>query len=99
MGVSRRQDAAGESPDRAAERECLEETGLEVVATQCLMVNLQQYDHAAVKLHFYACRLKHPPAPGEDARPSAPYFWVSRQQLGELEFPVGNRPLLEELLS
>jgi 8-oxo-dGTP diphosphatase len=86
---------ADEAPQDAAERECQEETGLDVVATHCLVVNLQQYEHGQIKLYFYACQLKDPDAALE---PIEPYHWVDRDQLKSLEFPVGNQPVLQQLL-
>ena len=32
----------------------------QVIATHCLVVNLQQYEHGQIKLYFYACQLKNP---------------------------------------
>jgi mutator protein MutT len=87
-----------ESPQDAAQRECREETGIEVVATRCLVVNLQQYDHGQIKLHFYACRLKKTGFDTPNATAYPPYHWVTRQELSELEFPVGNRAVLDQLL-
>ena len=83
-----------ESPKVAAVRECLEETGIRVEATHCLVVHLQQYDHGCVKLHFLACRPVDP-----EAHVDAPYEWIAREELAELAFPEGNRPLLEQLLA
>ncbi len=93
-----------EAPQQAAERECLEETGISVIATHCLAINLQQYDHGQIKLYFYACRLRildHLQDSGLDSpssTPVSPYKWVSRHELASLEFPVGNKPVLELLV-
>ncbi len=87
-----------ESPGQAAQRECLEETGMEVTATHCLAINLQQYEHGQVKLYFYACQLKNRTATVPRDEPTAPYQWVSRKTLGELAFPVGNQPVLQLLV-
>ena len=87
-----------ESPREAAERECLEETGIAVEATHCLVVNLQQYEHGEIKLHFLACQLRFPDAAPADTTPTLPFKWVSREELASLRFPVGNRPLLQRLL-
>jgi len=88
-----------ESPGQAAERECWEETGLRVRAAYCLAVNLQHYAHGHIKLHFYACWLKDSwMRDPTGAEPIAPYRWVSREELAALEFPVGNKPVLQQLL-
>ncbi|MCU0961382.1 MAG: (deoxy)nucleoside triphosphate pyrophosphohydrolase [Pirellulaceae bacterium] len=82
-----------ESPHAAAARECHEETGLRVVVTQRLMVHQQAYPHGMIRLHFFACR----PAHGA-CEPRAPFRWVPRDELARLDFPAGNRPLLDYLL-
>jgi len=83
-----------ESPKAAAARECLEETGLRVHVSHCRMFHKQSYTHAEITLHFFACQPLDP-----DALPRAPFQWIAREQLGQLQFPDGNRPLLEELLA
>ncbi len=86
-----------ESPGEAAQRECLEETGIQVTATHTMAINLQQYAHGQIKLYFCACELKdHDPGTPRD-EPAAPFKWVSRESLGWLEFPVGNQPVLQLL--
>lgn len=85
-----------EPPKDAAERECEEETGLRVIATHCLVVNLQQYEHGQIKLYFYACQLKDPQS--DPTEPEEPYRWVDREALKWLEFPVGNQPVLQRLM-
>ena len=82
----------GETASAAAERECFEETGLAVESQGCLLEHVHQYEHGRVKLHFFTCRPPHPcPAP------RAPFRWVARDVLDQLEFPAGNRPLIERL--
>lgn len=83
-----------ESPRAAAARECLEETGLRVTVSHCLLVHLQQYAHGEVKLLFFACQPVDPEVPLAE-----PFQWVDRWQLKQMQFPAGNRPLLERLLA
>ena len=84
----------GETPQAAAIRECLEETGLEVAITGKFPTHVQQYDHAEVHLHFFVCD------PGElTITPREPFRWVMREELAKLKFPAGNRGLLDRLLS
>lgn len=85
---------AGETPDQAAVRECLEETGLEVAVVSALPETVQNYEHGCVILHFFACTLCTP-----DQTPRPPFHWHDRRRLGELEFPSGNREVLELLAS
>jgi mutator protein MutT len=83
-----------ESPKAAAARECLEETGLRVHVSHCLLFHKQMYPHAEITLHFFACQLLDP-----DPLPRRPFQWIARQDLAKLQFPDGNRPLLERLLA
>jgi mutator protein MutT len=80
----------GESPQEAAVRECREEAGIEVQVTGCYLVHEEEYPHGRVELHFLSCR----PAQENRSPLEAPFRWVPRQQLGEYEFPSGNRKIL-----
>jgi 8-oxo-dGTP diphosphatase len=84
----------GESPEDAAARECLEETGLSVTPKFRYPEHVQDYAHARVHLHFIHCELQ-----GEASAPLAPFRWVQRSKLANYEFPAGNQPLLTQLLS
>jgi len=82
----------GETPEQAAVRECLEETGLSVEVVRRYDEYLHDYAHDRVHLHFFACRTV-----GADREPSAPFRWVSRADLRLLAFPEANRELLRVL--
>jgi mutator protein MutT len=84
---------SGESPAAAAVRECLEETGLNVEVVALLSEQIEQYEHACVRLHFFHCR---PLRPAVEVR--TPFRWVSRSELASLPFPRGNRHLLARLI-
>jgi 8-oxo-dGTP diphosphatase len=81
----------GESPEAAAVRESLEETGLAVEP----VARLQSVDDAAAKLqlHFIACRIQ-----GEAGEPNAPFRWIARNELGQCRFPPANALVVEQLL-
>lgn len=83
---------AGESPASAAQRECLEETGIAVVAVTTLEVVVHEYPHGKLELHFVNCRSI------SDATPLAPFRWVDRAELATLPFPEANRTVLARLL-
>jgi 8-oxo-dGTP diphosphatase len=85
--------APGETPEAAAVRECLEETGLAVEPVFRYPEHTQQYDHDQVQLHFIACRLTIRSRP--DVRP--PLRWVRREHLVDFTFPIGNAGLIEIL--
>jgi 8-oxo-dGTP diphosphatase len=85
---------ANETPEDAAVRECLEETGLVVRPLFRYPEQLQAYAHATVQLHFIGCEPIEP-----DAIPGSPFRWVPRAMLAEFEFPAGNRALIQHLLS
>jgi mutator protein MutT len=81
-----------ETPAAAAVRECLEETGLAVRVTGSYGRADHDYEHAAVRLHFFAC------APVEPLRPVAERFqWVAVETLGQFAFPPANAGLLSRL--
>jgi mutator protein MutT len=85
----------GESPEAAAVRECLEETGLAVEPLFRYPEQVQQYDHDRVQLVFIACR----PHLREGGTLRDPFRWVPRVELASYSFPAGNRSLIEHLLS
>ena len=81
----------GESPQEAAVRECLEETGLEVEIRGQLLEQTHEYDHDCLRLCFFACRPRFPCLPREG------FIWVARGELNKYEFPAGNAALLKQL--
>jgi 8-oxo-dGTP diphosphatase len=85
----------GETPEAAAVRECLEETGLHVQPLIRYPPHIQEYDHDRVELHFIGCR----PLEESQSTPQPPFQWIARSELGRYEFPAGNRGLLRLLLA
>lgn len=82
----------GESPQVAAARECLEETGLAVEVGESFPEVVHQYDHGRLRLHFFRCR------PFEPHRePSARFRWVLARDLPRYEFPAANAALTKYL--
>ncbi len=84
----------GETPESAAMRECMEEAGVEVAIAEAYPEHVQLYDHDHVRLYFFACRPIDP-----SMTPRDPFRWVTREELARLEFPVGNRGLVQRLIS
>ncbi len=84
----------GETPEAAAIRECLEETGLRVEPLFRYPDHVHAYDHAQVVLHFIACR----PVGDPSSLLRNQFRWVAREELPNYDFPEGNRRLLQELL-
>lgn len=79
----------GETPEIAAVRECLEETGLAVEVVGTYPLHDHHYDHGAVRLQFFRCR------PFDRlSEPNPPFRWVEREDLTAYEFPRGNDQLL-----
>lgn len=85
---------AGESPAQAACRECLEETGLEVIAVDLLMHRQFTYPHGEFDLQFWLCRAS---LRAVCAAEHQGFRWVSPGDLANLNFPEANRPLIEVL--
>jgi 8-oxo-dGTP diphosphatase len=83
-----------EEPASAAERECLEETGLRVVVQRLRRTVTHRYPHGLVELHFYDCRAES--ATAEPAGESG-YCWVGIQDLTALRFPEANELILDDL--
>jgi 8-oxo-dGTP diphosphatase len=83
----------GETPEQAAVRECLEETGLSVAVARLYDNCHHDYEHDRVHLHFFACR-----SVGADTEPHAPFRWVPRADLKTLKFPEANQSLLSMLI-
>jgi 8-oxo-dGTP diphosphatase len=84
----------GESPEAAAVRECLEETGLAAVPLFRYPEHVQTYNYDRVQLYFIACRVDI----NSLEEPREPFRWVRREELASLEFPAGNMALLDLLL-
>lgn len=85
----------GETPARAAARECLEETGLVVGVGELIAQITHQYDHGRVRLNFFACTplvddLSH-------ATPTPPFCWATAEDLRRLDFPAANATVIELL--
>jgi len=84
----------GETPETAAARECLEETGLAVVVGPAYPEVVRQYEHDQVRLSFFRCTLADAPPAGV-----ASYRWVGPDELAEYEFPAANSALVAMLAS
>jgi mutator protein MutT len=84
----------GETPENAAVRECLEETGLAVQVIGDYPLHDHEYAHDKVRLHFFRCQLS---SPMSEVR--FPFRWVARAELASYEFPRGNDGILKLLLS
>jgi 8-oxo-dGTP diphosphatase len=82
-----------ESAAQAAERETVEETGLQVRAVGNHDVVTHSYGHATVEVTFVACRPTLPLIP-----PRAPFRWVAAAELANYEFPAANAALIRKLV-
>lgn len=85
---------SGETTGLCARRECLEETGLQVVNVDLLMRRTFVYPHGSVDLSFWLCRPVDSAAVQEDHQG---YRWVPRSELQSLDFPEANAPLVAVL--
>jgi len=82
----------GESPERAAARECREETGLEVRIGLSLGVVEHVYEHGPVRLHFFTAEPLEPEQP-----PSPPFRWLRVAELASCRFPAANAGIVKDL--
>ena len=83
-----------EGTGRCACRECLEETGLEVLAVDLLMRRSHVYPHGTRELHFWLCR---PTGRAEVKEEHGRFRWVPTMELPLLQFPEGNAPVIQLL--
>lgn len=81
-----------ESLEEAVRRECLEETGLEVVVGRLMLATTADYPHGLLTLSFFACEPADP-----QVVPRSPWVWIPIGQLSRLDFPSANRGLLDLL--
>ena len=84
---------ADETPQQAAARECLEETGLAVRVGAAYPQVLHRYDHGLLRLDFFAAT---PVDAGQ--QPAEPFRWVARKELGGYDFPPANEALVRQLV-
>jgi 8-oxo-dGTP diphosphatase len=84
---------SGEALSACLEREMREELGTAVTVGRELFTTSHPYPDRTVELHFFACRLQGNPRPllGQEIR------WVTRDELGRLEFPPADGELIERL--
>lgn len=82
----------GETPAAAAVRECREETGLVVRIVDTYPCVDHDYEHAAVRLHFFRCAIVEAERP-----PAARFRWVEAAELDRYRFPPANAELVARL--
>ena len=84
----------GETLAEAAARECLEETGLAVTVGAAYSTVDHQYEHARVRLSFFACK-----PVDRRAEPKPPFEWRPAAMLADLPFPAANAALIRQLVA
>lgn len=82
----------GESPEDAAVRECLEETGIAIRVSGKLAIVEHGYDHGTLRLHFLDAV---PTNPGP--LPHVPFRWILVGDLDAYAFPPANATVLKAL--
>ncbi|MBB02560.1 MAG: NUDIX domain-containing protein [Rubinisphaera brasiliensis] len=81
-----------ESTNETAVRECLEETGLEVVSHEMLHQQSFVYQHDEVQLDFWRCEMTDELLELPEVR--SPWRWVPVSELQDLTFPAANDDIL-----
>ncbi len=81
-----------ESPEDAAARECLEETGIAIDVGKRYAIVEHEYPTGRVRLHFFDAA---PRAPVP--QPRGPFRWVERSALDEYAFLEANAAVLRQL--
>ncbi len=91
----------GEAAQDCAVRECLEETGVPVVAERLLEHIVHEYEHGRVALDFWLCRVavgsREPEADGPV--PQNGFRWIECAELATLDFPEANRRVVDALIA
>ncbi len=82
----------GESPEVAAARECLEETGLVVQVGGLYLVAEHEYPQSRLRLHFFAAEPIDPRRP-----PAQPFRWVPIAELAAYPMPPANAAVVRVL--
>jgi mutator protein MutT len=84
----------GEAHESCLEREILEELNVAAEIGQDILVTEHAYPSRTVRLHFRWCRITGEPTAvlGQAMR------WITREELGELQFPEADRELIDLLL-
>ena len=84
----------GEAHESCLEREILEELNVAAEIGEEILVTEHAYPSRTVRLHFRRCRIKGEPTAvlGQAMR------WVTREELGSLQFPEADRELIDLLL-
>ena len=82
----------GETPEQAAARECLEETGLSIRVAGLHSRIVHCYAHGAVELHFFTGTPDEPDIP-----PRESFRWIARAELPRLQFPEANGHVIDAL--
>ena len=83
-----------ESPAACAERECLEECGIEVRAMRLFHSEVFSYPDRTVDLSFYLCQ---PVEMVQQPVLQEPFQWVEQSRLMDLDFPAGNQQVIKLL--
>lgn len=80
----------GESHEACLARELREELNVEAVIGGEVLVVEHAYPERRVRLHFRRCAIDRPPAAmlGQELR------WATREELGTMELPDADRPLV-----
>lgn len=81
-----------ETAAEAAARECLEESGVEVIVGELLEIAPSAAGHRPIEVHFF---LAQPIVPA--ATPRAPFAWTRIASLPELPFPAANAGVIARL--
>ncbi len=85
---------AGEAVELAAARECLEESGVDVIVGRRLHVARATSSGGAIEIHF------HRASPVDaNVSPQPPFIWLKIEDLARCQFPPANAEVVRQLLA
>ena len=87
---------AGETVERATARECLEESGVDVIVGRRLHLARAGSSGGPIEIHFH---LASPVDVDVDVAPRPPFCWLPVSELSRCHFPSANAEVVRRLLA
>lgn len=83
-----------ESPEKALEREILEELDCRISIVSDLGINVHRYDFGEVSLHFFLCKLR---SGSPTSLIHQKLKWLKKEEFSQLEWAPADIPVFERI--